>query len=112
MEDLSIYRLNDLTEIESLKKEPGFETFRIDVYRYFRSMPLERINIEKEVRPENRRWFVKVGCMWIREGNSDYVFSGDFRFFRREEKVETTIAWMKEELRKKRQRKEQQKTEA
>lgn len=45
--------------------------------------PGEAINILKDVAPANREKFIKIGCLFITEGNSDYLFSDDYTVIKR-----------------------------
>ena len=44
--------------------------------------------IDERVRPENRELFVKIGCMFIQEGHTDYDFNDTFTTIRHHEKAE------------------------
>jgi hypothetical protein len=46
------------------------------IYKALMDMtPKDEINILNDVAPKNREKFIKIGCLFILEGNSDYYFS-------------------------------------
>ena len=114
--NLSEYRMNSYAEIEAYFLHPGSDNFKVylnKVYVALESMnPMDKINILKDVAPANREKFVKICCLFISEGNTDYVFSEDYTVIKKlPEKPEKSIAEFKANLNLKRKRNELDKTE-
>ncbi len=87
MENLSAFRLNSYTEIKQLLSSPEgaqFEAYLRDVYLFLMRMnPMDFISVRKDVAPENYCWFIKSCCLFIWDGNTDFIFSNDYAFLRR-----------------------------
>lgn len=72
-----------------------------------RMQPFEVIMIRKDVAPENYDWFIKSCCLFIWDGNTDFIFSNDYAVLKRmPSKPEDDIAAYKNLLSQKIQRHE------
>lgn len=91
MEDLSRYRLTDWAWVGHYKDRMGAEAFRDymnRVYAQLLRIPVGgSFRIDERVRPENRELFVKIGCMFIQEGHTDYDFNDTFTIIRHHEEA-------------------------
>lgn len=98
-ESYARYRLVDWDWIQVYKQKMG-DDFRIyvnEVYKRLLSMKVGEIfSISEKVKVENIDLFVKIVCMFIQEGNSDFVFSDDFKKVKRNEKA--TMATRRKEV--------------
>lgn len=84
-------------DIEFYFFQPEAHNFRVymdTIYGALMAMrPKDEISILTEVAPENREKFIKIGCLFITEGNSDYIYSDDYTVIKRlSEKPEKEIA--------------------
>lgn len=89
-ESYAMYRLVDWDWIQVYKQKMGddFRVYVNEVYKKLLSMKAgEVFSIADKVRVENIDLFVKIVCMFIQEGNSDFVFSDDFKKVKRNEKA-------------------------
>lgn len=101
--NLAKYRMNSWTEIQAYLLPPGADNFRAylnTIYGALMAMrPKDEISILAEVSPENREKFIKIGCLFITEGNSDYIYSDDYTVIKRlSEKPEKSIAEFLEKI--------------
>lgn len=91
MDSYAVYRLTDWDWIGLYKEKMGADRFRNyvnGVYSELMKMEVGKtFSLDKEVKEENRELFVKIVCMFIQEGNSDYDFSPDYKTVRRHEKT-------------------------
>lgn len=91
MDSYAKYRLTDWDWIPRYKQKMGTDLFREyvnNVYSELMKMHVgDRFSLDDNVREENRELFVKIVCMFIQEGNSDYDFSPDYKIVRRHEKT-------------------------
>lgn len=87
MSNLSQHRLTGWQEIkEILNSEQGeaFLEYQRKVYQALLALSKgQRIDIDRMVRPANREWFVKIGCLFIWDGHTDYEFASDYSHIRR-----------------------------
>lgn len=87
--DLSRYRMTDYGWVESYKNKMGATQFREylhGVYRQLFSLHIgQYFDILKNVRSENYEIFIKICCLFISEGNSNYEFFANYTKIRRYE---------------------------
>lgn len=87
MVDLSQYRLNSWNEIRNYLTQSDAGSFWIYLNRIYKALmtmkPEDEIDLLKEVAPENREKFVKIACLFISEGNADYIYSNDYTKLKR-----------------------------
>lgn len=110
IDNLAVYRLNSWKELEEYLHLPNaneFNTYLNLIYRDLMSLrPESEIRILDDVSPENREKFIKICCLFITEGNTDYTFSDDYTVIKRmDEKPEVSIARYKDLLRIKKEKK-------
>jgi hypothetical protein len=86
-EDLLKFRLNawsDLDKYLSPTEIAGFLDFVNEAYKLLLELkPGEYLELEKDVRPENRKLFVQVACLFILENHPDYQFTTDYSIIKR-----------------------------
>lgn len=95
--NLAKYRMNSWKEIEVYLNHSGSDSFKAYlnlIYGALMSMnPRDEIDVLKEVAPENIAKFVIICCLFISEGNTDYIFSNNYTAIKRlPEKPEIKIA--------------------
>ena len=82
MPNYSQHRMNNYDWLSEYKKKMGKEAFckYVDgVYRFLIEMKQYTFfSIEKNVKTESRDLFIKICCMFIHEGNSEYVMSEQY----------------------------------
>lgn len=101
--NLAKYRMNSWKEIEAYLLHPEADNFRAYLNKIYGALmamrPKDEISILTEVAPENREKFIKIGCLFITEGNSDYIYSDDYTVIKRlSEKPEKSIAEFLEKI--------------
>ena len=91
MDSYASFRLTDWDWISRYKEKMGTDHFRDYVNGVYSELMKMRVggvfSLDNEVREENRELFIKIVCMFILEGNSDYDFSSDYKTIRRHEKA-------------------------
>ena len=91
MDSYAAYRLVDWDWIGRYKEKMGHGRFMdyVDaIYSELMGMPVGgTFSLESNVREENRELFVKIVCMFILEGHSDYSFSDNYKIVIRHEKT-------------------------
>lgn len=82
--NLSIHRLNDLSELEPFKDSMGWNNFykySIKVYRLLASLEDgQRLYYQRFVKKKNIPLFIKVVCLYIHDFPGQVLFSDDFNY--------------------------------
>lgn len=85
--DFSHFRLNNYSELDVYLKSPEANKFKAYLGLIYRDLsklpPGSSINLIKDVDPNSIQIFIKIVCLFIAEGNPDYVFSEDYTEIRR-----------------------------
>lgn len=91
MDSYVAYRLVDWDWISQYKEKMGHDQFMDYVnaiYSELINMPIGKtFSLDSNVKEENRELFVKIVCMFILEGHSDYSFSDNYKIVIRHEKT-------------------------
>ncbi|MDR2915591.1 MAG: hypothetical protein LBV74_12290 [Tannerella sp.] len=87
MESFVQYRLNDYSFIPEYEQRMGkdnFRKYRDDVFIRLTEIKVgESFSIEKYVKKENLNLFIKIVCYFITMGNSNYEFTDDYKYVKR-----------------------------
>lgn len=61
-----------------------FQKYLNKIYEALVNMnPKGHIDILKDVAPANREKFIKIGCLFISEGNTNYIFNTEYTQIKR-----------------------------
>ena len=84
------YRMTDWGWIGIYQSRMGNDQFRKYVNAIYKELMAMKVGqtfaIDTTVKEENRELFIKIVCMFIQEGNSDYEFSSNYKIVKRNEK--------------------------
>lgn len=77
---------NGLLEQKQIKGTLKFWKFIDDVYASLKCMnPGESIDIEKDVDPDDNKFYILACCLFFIEISSDYIFTNDYKTLKRNE---------------------------